>query len=248
MSSVNEILARLNLNKRDLNNISISQLRTIFQDLTVKEISTLCAVSRRFNTLCKDESFWRRKVSDDYGIHKKYGDTWRQTAINMDKVNMINLNGAWINGRTYRKILDDALQNAADPLQHGASVVTELQTPYLLPYAGDFKEDMHELQFELENDDIQLQIFANRILGRDYTEDELNDIYYIKSREMNVIYATVRTYRGEQGMHLPGHTITNIIVGTCLPNYDFLLEMIDPILYVMQFSSFSDDKLALVNI
>ncbi len=70
MASVSEILARLNLNKRDLNNISLSQLKTIFKDFTVKEISKLCVVNKRFNTLCKDESFWRNKVFDDYGIRK----------------------------------------------------------------------------------------------------------------------------------------------------------------------------------
>nr|QBK92600.1 MAG: F-box-like protein [Pithovirus LCPAC401] len=238
MSSVNEILARLNFSNRDLNNISLSQLRTIFQDLTVKEIATLCAVSRRFNTLCKDESFWRNKVSDDYGIHKKYGSTWRQTAINMDKVNMINLGSKWISGRTYREILDDALQNGADS-------VFEAQIQYLFPYGDEVDYAVH-LQFDV-NDEKSIQDFANEVLGKDYTEDELNDILLIKSSEIDVIYATVLTYKGEQNLYLPGNTITDTTTGNALLSYDFLRKMIDPIIYVMQFSSFSAERLAKVS-
>nr|QBK93992.1 MAG: F-box family protein [Pithovirus LCPAC406] len=110
---MNEILAKLRLERQDLNRISSSQLRSVFSDLTVKEISILCGVSKKFNTICKEESFWRTKVLDNYGIEKKYGDTWRQTAINMDKVNMINLGDKWIDGRTYREILGDTVQNGA---------------------------------------------------------------------------------------------------------------------------------------
>nr|QBK92605.1 MAG: F-box-like protein [Pithovirus LCPAC401] len=236
MASVSEILARLNLSRRDLSNVSLSQLRTIFQDLTVKEISKLCAVNRRFNTVCEDESFWRNKVLNDYGIEKKYGNTWRQTARNMDKFNMINMNDVWFDGRTYRKILNDTLQN-------GVEVILDLQEKYLLPYADHFHRDALILLFEHKNDDVELQNFANQVLDRNYREDELNDIYYIKSREINVIYATVLTYKGENGIYLPGHTLTNVIDYTILPLYELIRNMIDPIFYMMQFSSFSVDRL-----
>nr|QBK93701.1 MAG: F-box family protein [Pithovirus LCPAC406] len=239
MASVNEILIRLNLSKRDLNNVSLSQLRTIFQDLTVKEISKLCVISKRFNSICKDESFWRNKVSDDYGIHKKYGNTWRQTAIVMNKVDMINLNNVWIGGRTYKEILDDTLLN-------GAHFILDLQNSYLLPLANNSANDTNELQYHTRNDDTELQDFANEVLHRDYTDDELNDIYYIRNREINVIYATVLTYKGE-GLYLPGDTIENTTTGTALPSYEFIREMIDPMFYMMQFSSFSIDRLAEVS-
>nr|QBK92602.1 MAG: F-box family protein [Pithovirus LCPAC401] len=197
-------------------------------------------MNKRFNTLCKDESFWKRKVSDDYGIKKKYGDTWRQTAINMDKVDMINMNGVWIDGRTYMEILDDALQ------QNDTDSVSDLQAQYLLPLANESKYDAFDLNHRVENDDTQLQVFANRVLGRNYTENELNDIYYIKNREMNVIYAAILTYRRGGSLYLPGDTDTGQNIGTSLQSYEFLREMIDPVIYVMQFSSFSDDKLAKV--
>ena len=76
--SVDEILERLRLKRKDLNNLSTSQLKTIFLNLTIKEISSLCRVSRKFNRVCEDESFWKIKVADAYGIEKKYGSTWRE--------------------------------------------------------------------------------------------------------------------------------------------------------------------------
>ncbi len=82
MSSVNEIFAKLRLAEKDLDKLSTSQLETVFSDLTSKEISSLCRVNRKFNTLCKDESFWRNRVLNNHGIEKKYGDTWRETAKN----------------------------------------------------------------------------------------------------------------------------------------------------------------------
>ena len=244
MASVSDILTKVRLNLRDLNNVSLTQLETIFSILTVKEISTLCAVNIRFNTVCQDESFWRNKVLSDYGIKKRYGDTWRQTAITMDRVNMINMNGVWIDGRTYMEIFDDTLQKWADS-------VLDFQIPYLLPLANESKDDIDDLHLRIENDDTQLQDFANRVLGRDYTERELNEIYYIKSREINVIYKAVLTYQ-DDGQYLPGGTLDDSITaigttGTALPSYDFLRGMMDPMLYVMQFSSFSADKLALVS-
>nr|QBK93247.1 MAG: F-box family protein [Pithovirus LCPAC403] len=232
MTTVSEILAMLNLNRRDLNNVSLSQLETIFNDLTVKEISILCAVNRRFNTVCENESFWRNKISRDYGIHKKYGDTWRKTARNMDKINMINLDGVWFDGRTYRKILDDALQNGVD-------VFRGLQEQYLLPYVDNDEDDALFIIFEV-NDEKTLQNFANTFLDRPYTDDELDDILLINSVEIKVIYSAVRAYEGVKG-RLPGDVLGTVSQAT--QSYEFLREMIDPILYVMQFSSFPRNKL-----
>ena len=237
MASVSEILSRLNLSSRDLNNISLSQLKTIFRDLTVKEIATLCTVSKRFNTLCKNESFWRNKVFDDYGIEKKYGDTWRQTAINMDKVDMINLGAKWIDGRTYMEILDDALKNGAD-------VITDLQLEYLRSWF-DNKRDSEYMLSRLD-DEKQIQSFSEIYEDTFQTDDGTHSIFLIKSSEIDVIYATVLTYKGK-GLYLPGDTITDTTTGDSLLSYDFLRKMIDPIIYVMQFSSFSPERLAKVS-
>ncbi len=184
MSSVNEILVRLHLSRKDLNNLSTSQLKTIFLDLTVKEISLLCRVSRKFDRVCEDESFWKTKVADDYGIEKKYGSTWRATARKMDEINMINLNSKWFSGKTYKQILDEALQQEYSP-----EFILDLQEEYLLPYANNSIDDV----FDLEGcfDDEGCQEVANKVFGRDYTEDELDDIFYINNRQMTILNNTI---------------------------------------------------------
>ena len=232
MATVSEILAKLNLNVRDLNNVSLSQLETVFKDLTVKEISKLCVVNKRFNTVCENESFWRSKVSDDYGIRKKYGDTWRETARNMYKVGMINLNGVWIDGRTYREILDDALQNGSD-------VVKGLPTKYLLPYVNNNENDAYFLRYLIGHNENALQDFANQTYNKTYANEAIDNILLINSEEINVIYTSVLTYEGTN-KHLPGECYT--FVHDTL-SYEFLHEMIDPILYVMQFSSFPNNEI-----
>nr|QBK92603.1 MAG: F-box-like protein [Pithovirus LCPAC401] len=237
MASVSEILSKLNLNKRDLSNISTSQLETIFKDLTVKEISKLCTINKRFNTLCKDESFWRNKVSDDYGIKKKYGDTWKETAITMNKVDMIDLGDKWIDGRTYMEILNDSLQD-------GASSIHEAQIRHLVDYV-DNQNNADYILLEL-HDEKSIQDFAFDEFGEQFTDDDLDDIVYIKNRKMDVIYATILTYKGT-GLYLPGDTIDDTTTGDALLSYEFLRKMIDPIIYVMQFSSFSPERLAKVS-
>ncbi len=100
MNTSNKILEHLELRHEDLDNLTSPLIEKIFTNLTVKEISILCGVSKKFDNICKRESLWKKKVLNDYGIEKKYGATWRRTAQRMAKTNMINLNKIWINGNT----------------------------------------------------------------------------------------------------------------------------------------------------
>ena len=237
MSSVNEILAKLNIRSKDLNNLSISQLETIFSDLTSKEISLLCGVSRKFNTLCKNESYWKNRVLNNHGIRKKYGDTWRETARIMDEYNMINMDTVWLDGRTYWEILDDALEN-------GHNILEGLQVKYLLPYVNDNKEDAEHLRGDIRGDEEEIQFFGKNVNGKLYTDDELDNISFINSFDLEVIYTAVLIYGPlNVGVYefLPGVTI-----GTASQSYESLRKMIDPILYVMQFSSVGPDGLELL--
>ena len=232
MSSVDAILEELHLRRRDLNNLSTSQLETIFTNLTSKEIALLCRVSSKFDKLCKDESYWKNRVLNRHGIEKKYGDTWRETARKMDEIKMINLNIEWIDGRTYKEILDDALQNGADVLQ-------ELPIYYLLSLTDNNDDDASYIRLEL-HDEKALQDFADTFLDRPYEQNEIDDILLINSREINVIYTAVRIYKGVRG-RLPGDAANNVAQVT--QSYEFLREMIDPMIYVMQFSSFPNNML-----
>nr|QBK92480.1 MAG: hypothetical protein LCPAC401_01180 [Pithovirus LCPAC401] len=56
--------------------------------------------------MCGRESLWQTKVWNDFGIEKKYWDTWRKTAENLFKMKMINLNKKWVNDMTYKEIIN----------------------------------------------------------------------------------------------------------------------------------------------
>ena len=230
-ASVDEILSRLNLSKRDLNNLSTSHLETIFTDLTSREIALLCRTSRKFERLCKDGSYLKNRVFNRHGIEKKYGDIWRETARKMDEINMINLNIKWVDGRTYREILDDALQN-------GANTLEGLSLQYLTPYVNDGDEEKVRYDFW---DEEALQGYANTYLDKTYTNDEIDYILLnIYAREIDVIYNAVEAYQGKNGF-LPG--VFEGYNTNAYQSYKFLHEMIDPMLYVMQYSSFPRDQL-----
>nr|QBK92840.1 MAG: F-box-like family protein [Pithovirus LCPAC401] len=74
MTSVTDILEQLELKAQDLNYLTPALIQKIFSVLTVKEISLICNINRKFNTICKRESLWKDKVLSDYGIEKKYGE------------------------------------------------------------------------------------------------------------------------------------------------------------------------------
>ncbi len=106
-------------------------------------------------------------------------------------------------------------------------------------------DDVIDLQVDM-HDEKTIQDFANTNLGKPYTSDELDTIFLIKSRAIDVIYATVFIYEGGD-LYLPGDTLDySITIGIYLQTYEFLREMIDPIIYVMQFSTFPHNRLRLI--
>ena len=68
MYSVSEILERVRLKHKDINTLSTAEIQEILLDLNIKEISVLCRLNTRFESVCKRESFWRSKVISEYGI------------------------------------------------------------------------------------------------------------------------------------------------------------------------------------
>ncbi len=235
MTSVNEILERLHLSKRDFNNLSKSHLENIFLDLTVREVSILCRVSRKFNEICEDESFWRNKVLDNYGIEKKYGDTnhsWKEMARKMDEINMINLNDEWVNGKTYKKLLDEALEEDITYLH-------ENRRDEFFEFTND-DEFVGDLLW-FEGDEKQLQQLAVDKLGKEFTNDELDRIDHISSRAFKVITAA-SILHVKSAPYLPGVVFNRRMTYSMKPP-DFFVKLVDPVLYVMQFSMFSDDDL-----
>ena len=122
MSTIAEILRRVQLKKQDLNEITPSLVQKIFANLSVGEISKLCPLSRKFNDICKKGALWEIKVWTDYGIEKKYSQegiqddsaSWRETAKMLYTVGMINFGKRWVNGMTYKEIADKEIKVDGD--------------------------------------------------------------------------------------------------------------------------------------
>ncbi len=241
MSSVIEILKRLRIKSQNLNNLSQSQIQSIFEDLTVKEISSLCTVSKKFNTACKSQSLWKRKVLNNYGVKEKFGDTWRETAKNMSKVNMINLNDKWINGQTYRQILNDASEMKGDE-----------RWEYMRKLYVDAIDEVigEELRIQMyDEDDYAYTSYDDTLheifeVEMGFSERQLEKLAMIHSREINIIHAAIasatrwdKTLPGISPNDPKGHfdeELNDLSIMKIFP----VFYIIDPIFYVMQFSAY----------
>nr|QBK93889.1 MAG: hypothetical protein LCPAC406_02030 [Pithovirus LCPAC406] len=233
MTSVTDILEQLEFKAQDLNYLTPVLIQKIFSTLTVKEISLLCVTNRKFDIVCKQESLWKDKVLSDYGIEKKYGATWRETAQRMSEINMINLNGKWINGETYRELLGEDIE-----------LLFITKTNLLSSFVNNDKDAAVELMLNLSEEEIQY--IANEVLGRQFTDDELDEIYHINSREIRVIEAVILVIYDQSVPFLPGTANAfsgSGLTGISVSPKDFILDLINPIMYVMQFSMFSDSDL-----
>nr|QBK93358.1 MAG: hypothetical protein LCPAC404_00620 [Pithovirus LCPAC404] len=93
--------------------------------LSTKEILKSCVVNREFNANCGKEHLWKNKVISEYGVLCSLSDkTWKETAIEFALYGMINLNTKWINGMSYKELLDKAICD-------GTRYLHELQEHYL---------------------------------------------------------------------------------------------------------------------
>nr|QBK93714.1 MAG: F-box domain protein [Pithovirus LCPAC406] len=238
--SVEEILTKLRFNYQDLNELPIVQLKDILANLTVKEILLLCTTNKKFNAACKEESFWKNKVFSDYGIEKKYGATWRKTAQRMSQINMINMNKKWTNGRTYKELFDMAMQEIADELNVMRMVeINKIFTEYPPCFSNKFAYLNNEQEF---------QDYAEVNLKRQLTREELDKLEFVNSREMLVIYAASGTYesgkrRGKDLLPGDNNHYSQFDYNNIPNQKEFILQLFDPMLYVMQFSSFPIEEL-----
>ncbi len=234
---VNEILQKLRLKRQDLNNLSSSQIRKIFEDLSVKEISLLCRTNKKFNKICEDPSFWKNKVLNDYGVKKKYGDTWRETAKNMSKTDMINLNDKWVNGHTYEKILNDATEMKGDD---GWEYIRDMYSDTLDEVIGeDFRMEFYEdgdLYYQSYDDNL-LEIF--NVVG--FSVEQIEKLAIVHGREINIIIATIAS-ANKWDKALPSISFDEGLHDKSIMEIFPLFYIIDPIFYVMQFSAYPDDK------
>lgn len=212
MHKTNEMIS---LRHQNVNMLPQSLLLYIFLYIPVKQILVYCRINKKFNTSCKKESFWKTKAMIEYGIDIQLNYhaelNWKQTVEHAHKHNMINLNHKWFNKSTYKQILYEALLE-----EYTLEYFTDLQDKYIKPYVaeGDTYDILYDTYENWDNlskyseiyigstyESMEpneyarkqcLQDYGKKILGRNYTENELNDIAHIKCRELTIIYNVVR--------------------------------------------------------
>ena len=110
--SIDELLSLFRIN--NVSDLGPDIIEKFFDDISVQEVTKLCRVNRTFNRVCEKETMWKRKVMYDYGVTKKYLDSWKNTAKFLYKSNMINLRQQWIDGRTYGELLEESMRSNDD--------------------------------------------------------------------------------------------------------------------------------------
>ena len=233
--TIEHILGQRRMNITDFKNSDDDTIREILSLISPPEISRLCATSRKFNRICKDQSFWRVKVKRDYGIQKKYGSTWKETAINMHKVNMINLNNRWINGRTYSEIVEE-VSDSKDSM----GILFQMERQYFpdsINTQGGFVGAIFMLDGNIYN-----PIFDR--MDRDLTNREIETLEKIYTSEFAIIF---RSFYHIVGLYsnLPNHLQQNYVYqnSTGSKIFDIVLSVIDLTPYIMFFSSLTTDEL-----
>ncbi len=101
-----------------LQNLPVDVTEKILLDLTIKEIFKSCRTDKKINRICERESFWRKKVTQTYGIKRLVGKSWSSLAKllenNVGYLQMIDMNLTYLDGKTYMEILNEALDSKTD--------------------------------------------------------------------------------------------------------------------------------------
>ncbi len=243
---MDKILERINLTRRDLNDLNPDLIQEMFLNLSISEISLLCRVSRSFDAVCQRESLWQTKIWSDYGVDKKYGETWRETAKLMTEVNMINLNKKWVNGETYKHILTKAWNKG----KRGIIYLIKLQLNAFYDIIPNENVAV-KLQYTRSDIDSFKEVIEHIDINRESTNDAFDRFMKIRSKEFTILIATFTvlektypllpsaSYESFNGK-IQSHQKNIIEIKDA---YFSIIKLIDPILYIMQFSVFSKHDL-----
>nr|QBK92757.1 MAG: uncharacterized protein LCPAC401_03950 [Pithovirus LCPAC401] len=232
--TIEDILQQRHMNIADLESSDTNTVREILFLINPVEISRLCVTSQKFNRICTDHSFWRMKVKRDYGIEKKYGATWKETAINMYKVNMINLNKEWINGSTYAEIVKEALEQK-DTFEY----LKILQAEYHLGFDVDWKSiwngKIYPNDYMIEQIEYQLE--------RKLTNEEIETSERAFTSEFAIIYSAFFEVYGSYVIPLWRQKYLRGMFQLDEKLAPILQQFIDVYPYIMLFSSLSNVEL-----
>ncbi len=258
---VEKLFTRLNI--QNISELGTDVIEEFFYGISVKETLELSVTNTRFSEACKRESFWKKKVLLDYGVEKKCGETWKETAKLLYDSNMINLRKKWINGQTYGDLFEQALENNGfferifieewfNDKKHfqsnGLSELT-LNNNLLSHLVYIYPEDVEDLEnvypeFVTGLKNIPIEHLA---LHLDYSIDELKvagvgpieakAVQYVKkvtTRELSVIMHAAEVAKRTYGQDWQSEI--NELQGGNLKMSKEIESLIDPIRYVILYS------------
>nr|QBK93731.1 MAG: uncharacterized protein LCPAC406_00450 [Pithovirus LCPAC406] len=244
MVSVNEILRIVRL-KKDL---SSTEIQEILSDLNTDEIAILCRIDKRFDTVCQRESFWKNRLISQYGVDDPIlGKTWRDTARIFFQSNMINLGKKWVNGMTYKELIEEAYDRGYESLM----------------YLNHLKKEKFSEILEVKIDPLTEFYIEDNGIASEFIMDMLENNYEkfllaqtVLTKELGVIAAAVAT-RYFSYPELPGVPSKGEIRAKHLSYADYtgnerkytdvvsvnIDEMFEYIPYVVMYSDMNDESL-----
>nr|QBK92492.1 MAG: hypothetical protein LCPAC401_01300 [Pithovirus LCPAC401] len=244
INSILEDLSDIGIEEEDLGSLDPSSIEEIFLILNTKEIITLCSERRELRELCDEESLWQTKVWVEYGLDKKYWETWKETAVNLSEINMINLNGRWINGMTYKEIIEKVEERPGEAVK----TLVRMQGKF-------YPKGMRFRELGASYDEMLLQYAAESSMRRELNEEELKGLNKVLTREFAIISGAFVLY--ERNYDRPSRGIppllldAKIIGSGNMPKEEWfsksskiMRDMIDVRYYIMQLTPLSNYELS----
>ncbi len=227
------------ININSMNKVVSDILQNIFTYLTIGKISKLSSTNVRFNLVTNRELMWKDMISIRYGVDKTYGSSWKETAKNLFLCNMINLNKRWINGMTYKEILDLAVSKGID-----GSIYVNVMRSKFLSKGGCFEHhDGKWKSFIYDEQMLQDYAYEAGSYESEFNRKELDYLERVITREITIVIVTVDTL--QESRLLPSETYFEYTNQNTpqLPKDVKFSSLFDYVPYVIQFSSFTRTQL-----
>ena len=238
MTSVNKILDQLKHKQVDWNNLAPDTIQEIFLCLTVRKIFLVCRTNKAFDSVCRKECLWRTKISSDYGISKQYEKTWMVTARMLCENNMINLEKKWVNGQTYREIMNKTFEAGDRSRDEMMSIVSENVERIMGEGFLDVTESLPSYLFDEELIRELYDVDLEDMFEDADPESGLKDLEKILTRELAVI-AGVSSINEDSYSHFPRYVGLNAYPKSKRSSS----AVFDWHIYIIDFSSLSRNEM-----
>ncbi len=170
-NSVDKILEKIHQQSSNLRNATPQIVQRIFSNLSVGKISQLCQTSHSFNFVCKEESLWKNKLRNDYGVEINSKRTWREEA----KVVFLESEQFW---ETIDEDIDYFMTNGMDYM--GDSKVENDLGDEAGDFVNKFEKDLVDHALREEKEFYAAKLIFRSFYNTDRYIDSLEDDgYYV---------------------------------------------------------------------